>query len=442
MPKIPRSPERTQPRTIDASYSLAAMPEIHDETLTGYIDQQHRETEPRLNKLTKGIAATAVGAVMYGATLLGVDVARGIEEGKAAVRDSHSQVHDIYTDTAEVEPLYRNHATFVLTGLGTKNPSATAESLTVHRNVGRVFAIEYSNKDLNTTDMAERILETASAYNISEISFDGYSAGGPIALDIAAHVHRLDPELQIISVTLNSSPLGKNDGKDSLTQRSRDGIDVMETIMGINEDVAYYKNGHIAVEVFNRNGSYVERSSGANLPDAFVVHGWNTFSYNGVAYTLDYPEALEQLHAVIRKLDNPDAASALLIWEQAKFIVRSDYKDNIKALPDDVHYTYTRAEAAGADSVVDVESGEENFVSVMEELDEDYTVVREDVGHANPNEKEESYRRMIGREIHPEITRALMLHEVRDELDRITAESVAKRNKALEQTEPLATEPN
>ena len=434
MSKISRL-EHTQPRAIDTPHYSEPMPKLHDTKLTGYVDQQFRNSEPRFNRVTKGIATAAIGTIMYGATLLGVDVARGIEEGKEAVSDSHAEVHDVYTNTSEINPLYQRHATFVLTGLGTKDPSKTAEALTVHQNVGRVFGVEYSNKDLNTLDMAERVIEKAKQYHITELSFDGYSAGGPISIDVAAHIHRLAPELKIISITLNSSPLGK----DSLTEKSRNGVDVMEDIMNISEDFAYYKHGHIAVEAFNRNGAYLERADIDS--DASAIMSWNKFSYDGVAYTVDYRKAINEVQKVAQKLDKPGAASAELIRQQARYTVRSDYKNNIEALPDDVLYAYTRSTNASADLVVNVDNGEDAFVDVMQKLGREFVVQHSDVGHANPVEDLQAYDGMKER-MQAEISRKLLVLFIERETAKLMAASTTQQNKALQPTDLVEEVPN
>lgn len=436
MPKISRSPERSQQRTVDESYSLEPMSELHDAQMTQEVAQYFKDNEPRFSKFTKTIAATAIGTIMYGATLLGGDIANGIHEGKAAVSDSHAEVHDIYTDVTDLYPLYRTHATFVLTGLGTKDPSKTAEALAIHHDVGRVFGIEYSNKDLNTLDIATRTIETARANNITEISLDGYSAGGPIGIDVAAHIHRLAPEIKIIAIMLNSSPLGK----DSLTAKSRDGIDIMESIMDINEDFAYYEHGHIAVETFNRNAAYLERT---DVPyDELTVTSWNKVAYNKVAYTIDYSKAIEEVRSVADKLNGSQAASARLIQQQARHIVRSDYRNNIKDLPDDVLFMYTRSEDSAADTVVDVENGEKAFIDVMEELERPFKVLRAGVGHANPSEALEAYTTMIRESIHPEITRRLLVLMIKQEATRLESLSEVRENKALQRSDVQLDTPN
>lgn len=435
MPKIPRLVERTQLYAIDASYHPEPMSKLHDTRLTRYISQEHKVTEAKVSKLIKAIASTAVGTVLYGATLLGADVASGIREGKEAVQDSHAEIHDIYTDAAEFNPIYQGHATFVLTGLGTKDPSKTAEVLTIHQEIGRVFGVEYSNKDLNTLDIAKRVIEKTREYHITELSFDGYSAGGPISIDVAAHIGRLAPELKIISITLNSSPLGK----ESLTEKSRGGVDIMEDIMSINEDLAYYKHGHIAVEVFNRNAAYLERENVDSSASALL--GMNKFSHKGIVYTIDYSKAIDEIREVTEKLDNPAAASAELIRQQARYTVRSDYKNNIETLPDDVLYVYTRSTDASADQVVNVDNGEAAFVEVMQKLGREFAVQHSDVGHANPAEDLQAYDQMK-RRMHVDITRKLLMLFIERETVKIEAVSTTLQNKALQPANPIEGTPN
>lgn len=422
-------------RSSSHSSEYPVLPET-TERLDGYVRRAFRDSESGFSKFTKWTASGVIGAVAAGAVWLAADVVQGEREGYEAVSSSHAQVHEIAISSDELELMYTHHGTFVLTGLGTKNPTETAAALEVHKEVGQVFAVEYSNRDLNTKDMARRIITTADAHNLTEISFDGYSAGGPIALDIAAHIRDMNPALQIVSIVFNSSPIGDA----SLTEKSKEGIDLMQTLLSIDSDFAYYLRGRIAVETLARNELYVDKTPTENKD--FMIQAYNKFTYDGTEYTVHYPEMVQQIHDIIDKLQNADAASAMLIWEQAKFITRTDYIRNLQKLSKDTLLFYTRAQSEAADDVVSIENSEQNLMNAANELGLDSYTLEADVGHANPVERLSQYTHLIRDRIQPAVTNALIKRMLQREIARPPAtDEMSHRDLALDQATDQSAPP-
>lgn len=378
------------------------------------------ESSLRIRKVLGSIGVATVTGFSVIANTLAQDVAQGIDEGKRAVAGSHAEVHEIYDHNAN-DPIFGTHGTFVLTGLGTKNPSETADLLHARRDVGDVFALEYSNQDLNTVDMAERVIAQAKASGLKEISFDGYSAGGPIALDIAAYIHKNEPDLQVMSITLNSSPIGEG----SLTDSSARGVALMNKILSIYPDFKYYENGRVMVEVINRSERYLTRIEGA-APRRPTIVDLNRFSYGNTLYEIDYAKLLHEIREVQQKMQDPDVASTSLIKSQADFITMTDYDANIRTLSrlgaNKSSITlpliiYTRSRDATDDTVVDVDASERNIAASATRHNAAYGAFHEDVGHANPSERRREYQEMIRKKINPRVAGRLALKLAMPDLD-------------------------
>lgn len=371
--------------------------------LDGEVARSQAETAPRFAKIAKYTGAAALAATLHAGALFATDVSEGIKEGKARVGDERAIVHEIYEFTDD-ESLFAHHGTFVMTGLGTKNASETAETLVAHRAVGDVYAIEYSNKELNTADIAARIIEQAEAAELKEVSLDGYSMGGPIAIDVATHIQEKTPELKVVGIVLNSSPVGEN----GLTKRSEDGVRMMERVLSLHEDLVYYEKGRVGVELVARHDRYLQESSHAASERTLALHGLSSYSYRGTRYEIDWGSARHELADIRERLRDPDVAAAQLIRQQAD-VLKLDLKEKIRQLDSATQIIYTRSEHADGDDVVDIEASEENLVTILERYKKEYEVIHEDVQHANPAERRTEYDRMIRRQIQPAITGQIAL---------------------------------
>ena len=393
-----RSSEASAP-VVRAPEDVPAFPQTPENTtLDETLGRYHREKSSRTLNIAKGLGVVAVCVALKGGLFVATDVAQGIQEGKERVKTDHAEVHEIYTYDGD-DPLFEHHGTFVMTGLGTKDASSTAETLVAHRDVGDVYAIEYSNKNLNTADIATRIIDQAEAADLQEVSLDGYSMGGPIALDIASHMKEKAPDVKVVSVTLNSSPIGEN----GLTKRSEDGVRMMEQILSLHDDLVYYERGRVLVELVARSDRYLTREDDATPTLGFTPHSLTSYSYNGTRYHVDIAALRHELGDIQQKMQQPNVADANLISKQAN-ILKMNIDEKIQALDDDTQVVYTRSNTASGDSVVNIDASEESIVASLEHYNKDYVVLREDVQHANPAERRAEYDRMIRRDIQPSIT--------------------------------------
>lgn len=392
-----------------------------------HLASYHQERHASGKRALKILGACSVLFALKGGAWLAQDVSQGIAAGKEAVRESHVEVHEIYHYPERDNSEFSQHGTFVLTGLGTKDPSDTAQTLVQHRQVGDVFAVEYSNQDLNAEDIATQIIATAQANDILNISFDGYSAGGPISLAAAAYIHQTEPELHVASIVLNSSPIGPG----SLTSRSQEGIDVMNTLLSLNEDFAYYGRGHELTEIIARSDRYLTHEPRQETRSSSLL----IETIRGIDRRVDVAQLHEEAREVHRKLSDPKSASGALIKAQADFIIYTDYQENLRTLatqrPGDTASPvvfYTRALTPDGDSVVDVEASERNFIAAAEQAGLSHYAVSAAVGHANPAQKQQEYQALIREDIQPYAVENL----------RILAQG--ERNHAIQEKSPPASQ--
>ena len=420
------------------SFSPHLRPVDIDE-MDGYLRREHKKSKPRSNEIIKGVGAVAASLAIYGSTWLGGNIAEGIEHGKREVAGSHAVVHEVSTSTANLELPYRHHGTFVMTGLGTRNPTETAEALHVHREVGQVFAVEYSNQDLDIEDMARRIIDQAKAANLKNISFDGYSAGGSIGLAIAAYIHEHEPDLRIMSVIMNSTPLGEG----SLTEQSARGVALMNRILSLYEDFKYYEDGRVLVEVINRSDRYLERHTVDDI-NGFRLQGKNTFTYENTSYTIDYAKLMKEFRDVQKKMENPDVASASLIKSQGDFITLADYNNSIRilseqragALDDPIPLIVLTKSATNDDPVVNVDRSRDNLLASLRRYGNSYEIIDGDVGHANPMERLSQYEQMFRQVVHPRLTNLLIISMLRSAMEHTDLEQ-DHADSALQPTERI-----
>lgn len=389
-----------------------SMPPVN-ERLDDAVARYHADRQPRWTSTIQTMAAGAATLAIYGATWLGTDITHGIREGKSTVEHSHSKIHTIALAAPELSPIYQQHATYVLTGLGTKDPSGTAARLTAHQEMGSVFGIEYSNQDLNIREMAEQVISTTRHARLKTISLDGYSAGGLVGLAVAAYIRTHAPDIYVASVVLNSTPVGTG----SLSEQSARGIDVMDRILSINEDLKYYTDGRVAVEVYNRRHNYL-KEQGTVEQTGFALRDTNTFTYNGTTYHLDYAALRREITDVETKMQRPDVASASLIDSQAHFIVNANYDRYIAELDPETTLIYTGSLNARDDTVVAIEPSIHNLEHSAAAHHKRLIVFRAQVGHANPAERTSQYNSMLHDQIRPVVTQRLTLRFLGDELEQ------------------------
>lgn len=341
--------------------------------------RRHELRERAINYCKRTLGGIAVGLAMTASV-----VEHDIANGKEAVADSHSSLHFVYESD---DPAYDNVATIVATGLGTRNPTETAETLRSHKQIGNVYALEYSNKDINIDELTDTVVNMAHDKDIHSLVFDGYSAGGPIELAIAANIHKNVPDIQVSAIIMGSSPIGDQ----GITQESQRAGDTLSMIVNMYPDIIYSEKLRGLVELTSRHERYMNL---ANLD-------------------FDRDEFIKQAEEVYRtKIADNEAASAVLIMSQYNFIQKYGVERSLETLShsyDDKptpYVYYTRARDARADTVVDVERSQKNLNELAHKYNIETKVFYIDnIGHANPGERPTEYNETFALKIQPEIKR-------------------------------------
>lgn len=346
----------------------------------------------RVRRVMATLALTGTGLAGAGA----VDIQRDIDRGKHEVMSSVPLLHTIYkapSGTAESEV-----ATVIATGLGTRDSSYTAHLLTPYQEIGNVYALEYSNRDINIEDLVDLLKGQLEKDDIKYVVADGFSAGGPILVGVMAELKDEMPDIDVVSVILNSSPVGE----DSLTRRSRDAVDVLQALLHFNPDLMYSAKVRLAAEVLARHGDYE----------------LDEFPY------IDTEEFMELSKRMYKtKYVNPHKASGSLVASQYRFLAAYNVKPSFKQLSGDGDNTmvfYTRAADAKRDTVVDVDSSEANAEQLADKYDLPYQSIRiEGIGHANPNSRTDEYNDATEEYIIPDIEQRIGAKQLQEYIDNL-----------------------
>lgn len=364
------------------------------------------------------LARRAMSAGAAAGILLAPPLAVGytdIQHGKRELAFDQSEVHEVYEYEGDDEML-RTHGTFVLTGFGTKDPSETAVSLDAHKEIGSVFAIEYSNNSLDIHDLASHVIETAREHDITQLTFDGYSLGGLIGTHVAAYIHEHTEDLAILNIIMNSSPIEPDD----LTSRTKSALEPIEKITEQYPDLLYSKTLRKPIELINRYDRYVEQVP--DEPHTYRIAGLDSVVINGTRYTLRLDKFREESESVDRILEDPDKASALLMSQQIQILYKriesplhtlSKHKNNDKTIPL-TNVFYTGSQDTSQDPVINPDTSSDRLSMIMRELDNPFSILLADVQHANPVEAKDTY--------------ALLQ---RGEIRNATLESLTFREKAI-----------
>ena len=356
-----------QPRVVDDSEELCT-------------DTNNIHREGRIKKYAKRAGASVLIAANLTTTGLYAYVQDDIYEGKRAVADSHPETHLIYDVYGEAKS---QSVTYVATGLGTKDPSESAEKLTAHSEVGSIVALEYSGKDINIDELTEVVVDDARANGKKYISFDGYSAGGSILLAVAAKIHKEYNDVHVISVAMNSSPVGEF----GLTEKSKEASKILSYVLQFWPDLAYSEKSRWAAEVIARNDRYYDQET-------------NELDYDGLKneITVVYDE----------KIANDKVAKGNLISSQFDFIVRHGVERSLKELgtPREGKFApsvfYTRSKNPTDDAVTHVEWSSHDVAEMAARHNVPLQVIPIDnIGHANPAERPTEYNATIERYINP-----------------------------------------
>lgn len=379
------------------AYILEADMSDDENLVDGQFVEYDSPEQDRRDKWRSRVRRFMGGAALTGTCLAGVgaiDIQADINLGKHEVANSVPILHTIYKaplGTAESEV-----ATVIATGLGTRDSSYTAHLLTPYQAIGNVYAMEYSNRDINIEDLTTILKDQLEKDGIKYVVADGFSAGGPILVGVMAELQDEMPEIDVVSVILNSSPIGE----DSLTRRSRDAVDVLQKLLQINPDLMYSAKVRLAAEILARHGDYQ----------------LDEFPYIDTDEFVDLSKRMYKT-----KYTNPAKASGSLVASQYRFLAAYNVKPSFKQLSSDGDNTmvfYTRAADAKYDTVVDVDSSEINAEQLADKYDLPYSSIRIDgIGHANPNSRTDEYNDATEKYIIPSIEQRIGASQLQKYID-------------------------
>lgn len=313
-------------------------------------------------------------------------IVHDINEGKAEVADSHTEIHEIYhTD----EPGKRLVATFVATGFNTRDPSETARRLTEsHGLIGNVEAVEYSNNEIDTNEITASVVEYCQENGIKFLIFDGYSAGGNILLEVAAKIADEHQDLTVVAVSMGSSPIGA----DSLTDQSESHAKILANIISVWPDIVYSKDARMAAEVLGRNNEYYQ---GGLSVDTHMLGN-----------------AIETVQR--EKIENEQAPSGSLALSQYRFSINRGVERNVHRLSETDEgkpkplFIYNRAMHDYDDRVVNIRTSGNHAEEYAEKYGLPFKMVIIDgAGHANPADRKELYNNAFTQNIIPDVTKIL-----------------------------------
>ncbi len=361
-------------------------PDQDRQTVAAIIKVQRHERWQRVRHAARRIGSAAlIGAVIATGDAYAY-MQRDINIGKAEIAGSHPVIHDIFINP---DPEKATTATYVATGMGTRDSSETARTLTAHNDVGSTYAVEYSNKEIDIYALTDSIVDHACKHGVRYLSFDGYSAGGPIELAVAAEIHEHYDDLHVVSITMNSSPIGEG----SLSEKSEEGGRILSTVLNYWPDLAYSEKARLAAEVLARKEQY----------------------YNSHTHTVDTAALEREIQSVTHeKIDNEKAASGSLITSQINFIYRYLAEKNIARLakprPDKqlpmIFGTFSSDPST--DHVVNNVASAHNLLAIASHHFVPLTIITIDnIAHANPAERPTEYNDTIENEINPLIESSL-----------------------------------
>lgn len=396
-----------------------AFSDIFDDEETGYINSTtpRHERAPRLaRRLRRRMGKFALGTTILTGTFTGL-LQYDIQQGKEAVEGSTPAITHVYEPT---DPEYNEAATVVLTGLGTRSAAKSTEILKSHTETGHVFALEYSNNEVDIDELTRTVVDgfqtqsEADGTPLKYVSFDGYSMGGIVLLAIAANIHENYPDLTVTSVSLNSTPVGEN----GLTRKSSEAIGTLgqainacNTYIKLCSGIEYSPTAQRIVEIFSRHEKYYDSET-------------HSFSFSDFQATLE---------SVDRKLSGPAAPSPVLIYNQAavvqgasdtllrkaqeEFLVNYGVEQSVRELsergPDKlpVSLFYTMSQEPSQDRVVDVNASSAALEAIADEHDARLEITKLDVGHANIKARQDIYNQYITEEINPAVALAIAREE-------------------------------
>ncbi|WP_370181478.1 alpha/beta fold hydrolase [Rhodococcus wratislaviensis] len=286
------------------------------------------------------------------------------------------QIHEVYDAQS---PADHDTAVVDLVGLGNKDATDTARTLSSYDRIGRVWAVQYDNGGIDTKVISELIATRAADEGIDNIVLSGHSMGGVVALEVAQHIYQ-DTDANLIGVVLDCTPVDLH----AVRAGSRDSGEDMLRWIGWLPGARESRTMRLLVETAARQSRFLDTKS-----------DWYPH--------VDVDEFRDVIDEVLtEKVLSEDVASNGLIESQFKTIVASGAIDNLKSLAAETDdkprpgIVFVRPRAGWKDPVVDVDYTQKILVEQSGGTDGALLVAKLDgTGHANPNQQPVAYNEAI-----------------------------------------------
>ncbi|MBY6410170.1 alpha/beta hydrolase [Rhodococcus sp. BP-252] len=282
------------------------------------------------------------------------------------------QVDQIF-DAAD--PRDRATAVVDMVGLGNVDAAPTAMSLPAFGAIGRVWAVRYDNRGIDTEVIGQLIAARAKTAGVKNVVLVGHSMGGVVALEVAQHLYE-DSDVRVTGIVLDCTPLDLH----AVRASSRDAGENLLRWIGWLPGARESRTLRTVVEMAARSERFVDLHS-----------SWYP--------RIHWDDAVDAFDEVMRdKILNPSAASNGFIESQFRTIVASGALDNLDALNRPVDgkpspaIVFMRPSIGRADGVVDVDYSQSILFDRVGGSDGQLRVVRmPGTGHANPRQEPQRY---------------------------------------------------
>lgn len=290
----------------------------------------------------------------------------------AATTPSVTQVYDAADAVGE------NTAVVSMVGLGNVDAAPTATALPTFDRIGRVWALRYDNRGIDTRVISHLVAERAATAGVENVVLVGHSMGGVVALEVAQHLYE-DSDLRVTGVVLDSTPLDLH----AVRSNGRDAGENLLRWIGWLPGARESRTLRTVVEMAARSDRFVD------------LH---TTWYPRVQWA----DAVDAFDEVLRdKILNRSAASNGFVESQFKVIVASGALDNLDALTDPVPgkpmpgIVLMRPAFGEADEVVDIDYSQSILFDRIGATGQLKVVRMIGTGHANPRQEPESYNAAV-----------------------------------------------
>ncbi len=361
--------------------------------------------QQRKQRRRKGMAVVAVGAMTF-LSGAGTALKYDIQQGKEQAAEIHPTADHIYNP---VNPADNNKATIVLTGFNTQSSVDATKLLQAHAEEGHVFAVNYGSsinidEYVATIQNALQEEEAKTGVKIRYLSVDGYSMGGLVLSAAAADIQLNNPGVDIVSVTMNSTPIGKDGLAEQVlaiaSSFAGKAANVCFNELKICDGLQYSRTAQGVAELYSDKNSY-------------LLHDNKLFDLRGF---------IDTLRSINNQVADPNVASPALAYDQAAIVAGvpinfpgstrqeflSNYsmdkivealsttKDGIKPV---IHYTM--AEKPSTDHIVNVVASAAELQALAEKHQAKLQIVGMDVSHFNVFQRPILYNTFIKKDVIP-----------------------------------------